>query len=106
MRIDIASMYRYRFLACNVLIVALSIIHQLSLFPEEGIGYIIEILLHLSVISLMLLLFAEMFKSMANSNIQIGQKIAWGLLLFVTFYLGALVYYFFVFRGTHPLQES
>ena len=48
----------------------------------------------------MAVLFTEMFKAMAQSDVHAGVKIQWGVLFVLTFYIGAFAYYVAVVRRT------
>ena len=53
----------------------------------------------------MTLLFGEMFYAMARSGLHVGEKLLWGSLFAVTFYIGAFVYYVMVFREEKQVQR-
>jgi len=88
----------YRFVACNALLIVLSVLHWYSIVPKYGVWGAVDLVLMLVCFLLMAVLFAEMFKAMVQSDVHLGVKIQWGVLFVLTFYIGAFAYYVAVIR--------
>lgn len=96
----------YAFAFSNLYLVVIWMAYLLVPIPRSGFVFTILWACSLIVSIVVLALFIMMFVHMLRSNIHVGRKIAWFVVLFVTSIVGSTLYYLIVYRHSSAITTT